>query len=72
MFTNKIHHFAFLLYLINVFHEIVLCSQQVLVVRDAVPALMGWFHGCGPRQLIALDRVEIHEDDCDEINTDLE
>ena len=72
MFTNKTHYFAFLLCLIDVFHEIVLCSQQVLMVRDAVPALMGCFHGCGPRQLIALDRVDIHEHDCDEINTELE
>lgn len=27
-----------------------------------MPALMGWIHGCGPRRLIALDSVDIHED----------
>ena len=59
MATNIIHYFAFLLYLINIFHEIVLCIQQSLMVRDAVSALVGWFHGCGPRRLIALDRVDI-------------
>ena len=46
--------------------------QQSLMVRDAVPALMDWFHCCGPRQLIALESVDIHENDCHEINTELE
>ena len=35
-------------------------------------AFMGWFHGFGPRWLIALDIADIHEDDFDEIKSELE
>lgn len=72
MATNIIHYLAFLLYLINVFHEIVLCIQQSLMVRDAVAALMGCFHGCGPRWLIPIDSADIHEDDFNDTNNEQE